>query len=156
MTDPHPYAKGTRRRAQHDSDMRDIVIDGLAERHTALLAALDALVENWRQREQQYRNVRPHDEATADTLRGCAKELAMTTFSVACADHDHPVCERLGCQCLCHRHAALLAALDGWVQELRDYVNNPPTHEGAERDVQMARVFANRLAAALATHREAR
>jgi hypothetical protein len=44
MTDPHPYAKGTYRRAQHDSDVRDIVIDGLAERHAALLVALDALV----------------------------------------------------------------------------------------------------------------
>jgi hypothetical protein len=44
MSDAHPYAKGTYRRAQHDSDMRDIVIDGLAERYAALLAALDALV----------------------------------------------------------------------------------------------------------------
>jgi hypothetical protein len=48
MADAHPYAKGTYRRAQHDSDMRDIVIDGLAERHAALLAALDALVAEMR------------------------------------------------------------------------------------------------------------
>ena len=49
--------------------------DALRVRHAALLAALDALVMNWRSREQQYRHLRPHDEATADTLRSCATEL---------------------------------------------------------------------------------
>jgi hypothetical protein len=50
--------------------------DAMKAREDALLSALDALMANWRQREQQYRNMRPHDEATADTLRGCTKELA--------------------------------------------------------------------------------
>ena len=36
---------------------------------------LAALVSNWRAREQQYRHLRPGDDATPDTLRSCAIEL---------------------------------------------------------------------------------
>ena len=65
--------------------MPDIILAGLQRcreaitdqlRYRDLLAALGALVTNWQQREQQYRNLRPHDGATPDTLRSCATELA--------------------------------------------------------------------------------
>jgi hypothetical protein len=49
MSDEHPYAKGTLRRAQHDSDTRDIVIDALAKRHAAFCATLDALEQDMRE-----------------------------------------------------------------------------------------------------------
>ena len=51
---------------------------------------LTALIENWRQREQQYRHVRPHDQATAETLRGCAKELELMLMAL-CPDCEHGI-----------------------------------------------------------------
>ena len=56
--------------------IRDIGQTEVSRRYVALLAALAALIENWQQRAEQYRNLRPHDEALADTMRGCASELA--------------------------------------------------------------------------------
>jgi hypothetical protein len=91
----------------------------------------------------------------------------MTTFSVACADHDHPVCERLGCQCLCHRHATLLAALEALVtqwQETSAHIHRRAVtldHVPASQsyDYGQDQAFAqcaDALATVLATHREER
>jgi hypothetical protein len=43
-----------------------------------LRARLAALLDNWSQREQQYRHLRPGDEGPPDTLRSCALELTVT------------------------------------------------------------------------------